>query len=95
MQLFDSNSLKNHFSNNQIILNQTFKMAPALTTTTTVQSEELYTKDRRQGANYKEAFQQAADTTKYDVELQGSADGHWAPAKYPNYLPCRSKRHTL
>lgn len=48
-------------------------------------AEEAWSKDKRQGAQYKEAFQQGAATTKYDVELYGT-ENH-APAKYPNYLP--------
>lgn len=62
-------------------------MAPALTVNLATDStaEEVWKKDKNQGSGYKEAFQQGADTTKYDVELYGTK-GH-APAKYPNYLP--------
>lgn len=68
-------------------------MAPALIETPTAVpdravdhfAEEQWKKDNKQGVNYKEAFQQGAATTKYDVELYGT-EKH-APAKYPNYLP--------
>ena len=58
-------------------------MAPALVETPL--ADEVYAKDKSQGAEYKEAFQQGISTTKYEIELNGG-DGH-APARYPNYLP--------
>lgn len=62
-------------------------MAPALVENATNNTAEVaYLKDKRQG-NYKEAFQQAADTTSYETEINGSATV--TPAKYPHYLPCK------
>lgn len=66
-------------------------MAPGLIETPIVDrtsdrtAEDTWKKDAKQGVNYKEAFQQGAATTKYDIELNGTATH--APAKYPNYLP--------
>lgn len=59
-------------------------MAPALIETPIAErtvAEETYKKDKTQGVNYKEAFQQGAATTKYDVELHGTEK--FPPAKYP------------
>ncbi|KAF2171959.1 hypothetical protein M409DRAFT_63487 [Zasmidium cellare ATCC 36951] len=66
-------------------------MAPALVETPIADrsvdktAEEIRKKDANQGTGYKEAFQQGAKTTNYEVELKGS-EKH-KPAKYPNYLP--------
>ncbi|KAK4508601.1 hypothetical protein PRZ48_002340 [Zasmidium cellare] len=66
-------------------------MAPALIETPIADrsvdetAEEIRKKDANQGAGYKEAFQQGAKTTNYEVELKGN-EKH-KPAKYPNYLP--------
>lgn len=66
-------------------------MAPALIETPVADrttdeiAEEVRKKDANQGAGYKEAFQQGAKTTNYEVELKGN-EKH-PPAKYPNYLP--------
>jgi len=67
-------------------------MAPALIETSALAdrtvdqtAEDTWQKDSKQGVNYKEAFQQGAKTTKYDIELHGTAEH--APARYPNYLP--------
>lgn len=64
-------------------------MAPALIETRGQEAEIAYNKDKRQTA-YKEAFQQAPDTTKYETEINGSDT--ITPAKYPHYLPCKSSR---
>lgn len=61
-------------------------MAPALIERTTEEAERQYNKDKRQ-TTYKEAFQQAPDTTKYETEINGSDT--ITPAKYPHYLPCK------
>ena len=63
-------------------------MAPALVERTVDDNstENLYQKNKRQ-ENYKEAFQQSADTTKYETEINGSDT--ITPAKYPHYLPCK------
>lgn len=64
-------------------------MAPSLVENGTNNTAEVaYLKDRRQ-ANYKEAFQQAADTTQYETEINGSETA--PPAKYPHYLPCKHR----
>lgn len=47
-------------------------------------AEETYRKDKTQGVEYKEAFQQGANTTKYEVELHG--DEKHAPARFPSRL---------
>ena len=72
-------------------------MAPSLVDQTvedTKTSEVVWKKDKDQG-NYKEAFSQSAATTNYETEINGSETQ--APAKYPNYLPCKSDtiRHTI
>lgn len=48
-------------------------------------AEKIYSQDKNQGVQYKEAFQQGPQTTDYTKELQG--DGKHAPAAYPHYLP--------
>nr|POE96437.1 alpha-ketoglutarate-dependent sulfonate dioxygenase [Quercus suber] len=61
-------------------------MAPALIETLhDPVAENVSTKDRLQGEGYKEAFQQGAATTNYEVELKGT-EKH-PPAAYPHYLP--------
>lgn len=50
-------------------------------------SEAVWKKDKVQG-EYKEAFSQSAATTNYETEINGSETQK--PAKYPNYLPCKS-----
>lgn len=61
-------------------------MAPALIETRSNEAAETtYLKDKRQ-ANYKEAFQQSANTTKYETEINGSDT--IKAARYPHYLPC-------
>lgn len=64
-------------------------MAPALIENYAVDptnpAEEVYKKDKIQGAQYKEAFSQGASTTDYEHELKGSVKH--PPAAYPNYLP--------
>ena len=66
-------------------------MAPALIDHTvgdpTSVAEKEYEKDKRQGV-YKEAFAQSAQTTNYETEINGSDTV--TPAKYPQYLPCKS-----
>lgn len=63
-------------------------MAPSLVEVPTdnTTAEKTFEKDKRQ-ATYKEAFQQTANTTKYDTEINGSDT--IIPAKYPHYLPCK------
>lgn len=61
-------------------------MAPLLDTPLKdVSAEELYKKDKNQGTNFKEAFQQSAKTTNYDLEIHGSEKSK--PARHPKYLP--------
>lgn len=66
-------------------------MAPGLVenladrTTADQQAEQTYKKDKSQGTEYKEAFQQSGATTNYEGELKGS-EKH-PPAAYPHYLP--------
>lgn len=66
-------------------------MAPGLVenladrTTADQQAEQTYKKDKGQGTEYKEAFQQSGATTNYEGELKGS-EKH-PPAAYPHYLP--------
>lgn len=61
-------------------------MAPLLDTPLKdVSAEDLYKKDKNQGTNFKEAFQQSAKTTNYELEISGSEKSK--PARYPHYLP--------
>ena len=61
-------------------------MAPLMDTPLKdVDAEALYKKDKNQGTSYKEAFQQSAKTTNYELEISGSEKSK--PARYPNYLP--------
>lgn len=50
-----------------------------------VNAEKLYSKDKGQGVNTKEAFAQGTASTNYQGELNGT--GGYAPATYPHYLP--------
>lgn len=57
-------------------------MAPALVENTVgVDGDAQWAKNKNQ-SDYKEAFQQTADSTNYDIEINGSDT--FAPAKYPN-----------
>jgi sulfonate dioxygenase len=61
-------------------------MAPALISPEPQTSaEHVWRKDKLQSNDFKEAFQQGAATTDYDVELKGT--DRFEPAKYPHYLP--------
>lgn len=65
-------------------------MAPGLVETiphrsSEKEAEEVYKKDKIQGVQHKEAFQQGPQTTDYEIELKGN-EKH-PPASYPDYLP--------
>jgi sulfonate dioxygenase len=61
-------------------------MAPALISDELQTSaEHVWRKDKLQANDFKEAFQQGAATTDYDIELKGTEQ--FEPAKYPHYLP--------
>jgi sulfonate dioxygenase len=67
-------------------LTNTANMAPALLVSEPqTNAEQEWQKDKLQSGDFKEAFQQGASTTDYEVELKGT--GRFAPAKYPHYLP--------
>jgi len=61
-------------------------MAPLMDTPLReVDAEAEYKKDKNQGTTFKEAFQQSAKTTNYELEISGSENSR--PARYPHYLP--------